>query len=212
MPYCSAKDVNAVLPQGSLSNPGRLLESVDVTAGVLRLGDHGFVIDDEVTFRAEGCGSLSEPLDPDVTYFVVPQGPHAFRLKASADATVELQLYSEGGDTLVIAAIPWAKSLDWGAAMVDSYLPGHALPLSPPYHPRLVYWNAVFTAQRLLSWCGSASADLNSTLAEARKDLEPYAKGLPLRGENSPPRANLAISATSPPRDKRGWRAGEGVL
>jgi hypothetical protein len=207
MSYCTQADVNAVLPPGSLANPGRLLESVDVTSGLLRLGDHGFVLNDEVSFRAEGCSSLPNPLDPDATYFVVPSGPHAFRLKTDANATVEVQLYDEaGGDTLVIASIPWARALDWGAAMVDSYLPAHVLPPpGPPYHVRLVHWNAELTAHFLLNFCGSSSAALNATLVDARKDLESYGKGKPLRGPNAPESTNLAASASASRRDNR-WR------
>lgn len=209
MAYCTQADVYAYgLPPGSLANPGRLLSGVSVESNLLRLGGHGFSLDDQVTFRAEGCASLPDPLNADSVYWVVPHGEHAFGVKDSPTATAEIQLLTEGEDTLVIAAVPWDKSLDWGAAIVDSYLPAHVVPLSPPYPPRVVHWNAVLAAQKLIAWSGSTSVDLNSVIEQARRDLEAFAKGAPLRGANSPERTNIAASASAVARDRHGWRRG----
>lgn len=209
MPYCTQADVYAYgLPPGSLANPGRLVASVDVASGTLQLGEHGLSDGDPVEFRSEGCGSLPDPLLASTTYYVSPVGPNAFALRATVDAAANIQLYTEGGEFLVIAQIPWTKALDWGAAIVDSYLPAHVVPLSPPYPPRVVHWNAVLTAARLLAFTGSVSVDLNSSIDQARADLKDFAKGMPLRGVNSPERTNLAASATSATRDRHGWRKG----
>jgi hypothetical protein len=51
-----------------------------------------------------------------------------------------------------------------------------------------------------------AASSFSEIVDAARKRLERWATGVPLRGENVPEPANLAASASAPAADTSGWK------
>lgn len=205
MIYCTDSDLyNYGLPRGSIPNPGRLVASASTSTGALTLDVHGFADDDPLTFRAEAGGTLPAPIVAGTTYYAIAVDDNSFRVSATAGGA-PLTLTTAGSRTVVITPLPLEASRAWASRIVDQSLPAHLVPLAEPFPDLVVMTTAELAIGKLLQGKGSTAKSLVMMVADAQKMLARWAKGVPLRGENVPPRANLAASATLPYADPRGW-------
>lgn len=204
--YCAAADLYSFgLPRGAVSNPGRLAASVAAGSDALELDVHGFALNDPVMFRADAGGSLPEPLAEGVTYYAIPVTESAFSVAAAADGPA-IDLTTAGENVVVIAPLPVDSAIAWASRVIDDMLPAHVVPLEEPIHELVKMTCAELAAGKLLARAGSASRSLTEMVDAARKRLERWAKGIPLRGADTPPPAGLAAGATAPYSDRRGWQ------
>jgi len=207
--YCEDADLwDFGVPRGSIPNPGRLAADPPASASTdaIELDGHGFELDDPVTFRAEGGGSLPSPLVAGTTYYAIPAGESYFKVSATAGGAA-IDLTTAGSGVVVNAPLPTEKAREFASALIDNMLPSHAVPLTAPYPPIIVMTCAELAAAKLAARSGAASVSLSATADAARKRLEGWAKGVPLRGTNTSAQTptNLAQSAVAPPLDARGY-------
>lgn len=203
--YCNASDLYSHgLPPGGLPNPGRLLASVSADDDTLTLREHGLTDDDPVSFRAEGGGALPTPLTDGTTYYAIAVSDDVISV-TDAPGGEAIDITAAGSRTLLIAPLPIAKAITWGAAMIENMLPAHLVPLIEPYPEIVRMTNAELAVGKLMTRQGASSTSLSEMVAAAQKRLERWGKGVPLRGENVPERANLAVSASAATRNSRGW-------
>lgn len=207
MNLCDVADLYAYgLPRGSISNPGRLIDRADVGTEALTLDMHGFISGDPVTFRAEDGGSLPEPLAEGVTYYAIPVDDHRFRVSETTGGSA-VNLTTAGERFIVVARFPAETAIAWASAIVLDSLPAHVLPIDPSAIPPIVR----MTAAELAVWkLQGMHSPTGRTIGEAfdfaQKRLARWAKGAPVRGEASPPRAQRSAAATVPYIDRTGWR------
>jgi hypothetical protein len=203
--YCTGADLyNFGLPRGALQNPGRLVSSVDTTTNALMCDVHGFDTDDPIQFRPEAGGSLPTPLVAGTEYYAISVTDSSFQV-ASAPAGAAIDFTTAGSRIVVIAPLPILASIAWASRLIDDMLPAHLVPIAEPIHELVRMTCAELAAGKLLTRTGSASKSLGEMVDAARKRLERWAKGIPLRGNDVPPPANLAASAAVPFKDPRGW-------
>lgn len=207
--YCEPRDVYAHgLQRGAVPNPARLVESVSTASEAITLNEHGFELNDPVSFRAEAGGSLPAPITEGTTYFAVPLDDARFGVATTEDGAA-INLTSAGSNVLVIAPLPMASAISWASRLIDGMLPAHVVPLDVDAIPDVVR----FTCGELAGWKlatrgGAASKSLTDIYDGATKRLASWSKGVPIRGAVELPNANLAASATMPYRDRRGWNRG----
>lgn len=167
---------------------------------------HGLSADTPITFRAESGGTLPGGLSAGTTYYAIPVSESRFQV-AAAEGGAAIDLTTAGQWFLVVVPLPIAGAIEYGAALIDQSLPAHALPLVAPYPPIVRMTNAELAAHKL--GYGSTSKTLTEIMDAATKRLEKWAKGIPLRGENTESQepSNLATAAatTAPYNDSRGW-------
>lgn len=204
--YCSPGDLYAFgMPRGAAPNPGRVADGASSSTNAIALDGHGFDADDPVFFRAEGNGALPAPLVEHVEYYADPLTEATFRVRAAPGGSA-IDLSSTGSRIVVIAPAPVGAAISWASRVIDEMLgSAHATPLSDPI-PEIVRMTAAeLAAGKLLGRSGAASKSITAIVDEARKRLERWSRGVPLKGANVPTRANLAATAASPFRDPRGW-------
>lgn len=201
--YCAPADLFAFgLPRGSTPNPGRVLSSA--VGSVCALDVHGFITGDPVLLRPAGDGAMPTGLSAGVTYFVELTTEHTFRLRATAGGSAIT--WTDAVDPLiVISPLPVDAAISWGEQIVNNSLPAHMIPLIAPIPEIVKMTVAELAAGKLLALSGSASVSLSKTVDDAIARLARWSKGVPLRGPDGPPRTNLAVSATRPYCDRRGW-------
>jgi hypothetical protein len=206
--YCTPQDlVSYGLPRGALSNEGRLAASASATTDTIALNQHGFALNDALTVRAEGGGSLPAPLVAGVTYYAIPVNESAFSVAATVGGAV-IDFTTAGVRIVVVAPVPVQAAIDFGAELINDVIP-HLLPLVAPYPPIIVMTNAELAIGKLLTVTGSGSKSIGEMVDVARKRLERWAAGAQVRGANAQPSANLAAAtsaATAAASDCRGWR------
>lgn len=194
------------MPRGSLSNPGKLAASASAATNTIALDQHGFALNDPLTVRAEGGGSLPAPLVAGVTYYAIPVNESSFSVAAAASGAV-IDFTTAGARIVVVAPVPVQAAIDFGAELINDSIP-HLLPLVAPYPPIIVMTNAELAIGKLMASTGSGSKSLGEMVDLARKRLERWATGVSVRGANAQPSANLAATtpATAAASDCRGWR------
>jgi hypothetical protein len=204
--YCDPSDVYAHgFPRGSVPNPGRLVEDVSASADTLTLDQHGFALNDPVSFRVEAGGSLPAPLVAGTEYFAIPEGDDVFSVASVADGAA-VNLTTGGSNFIAIAPLPMGAAIAWSSRMIEDMLPAHVVPLDADAIPEIVRMTcAELTAGKLAARAGSQSKSLTEIVDAAGKRLARWGKGVPIRGAVVPPSASLAASATLPFRDRRGW-------
>lgn len=211
MDYCVQADLYSFgLPRGAMPNPARLAASVSVSLNAINLDQHGFALNDPITLRAEGGGSLPAPLLEATKYYVIPITDSAFSVAAAADGAA-IDLTTTGARVLVIAQSPIAAAIRWASRVIDQSLPAHLVPLTAPIHELVVMTCAELAAAKALGLSGGASKSLADMTAATAARIEKWARGQPLRGDNRPPPANVATSASVPYRDSRGWNKFGGI-
>jgi hypothetical protein len=205
--YCARGDVYAFgVPRGAIPNEGHLALSADPTANTIALGDHSFVTDDPVRFRAEMGGALPAPLVAGVTYYAIATTDDTFQVSATVGGAA-IDLTTAGSEILVIAPLPIDQAIAYGARVIDQALVAHGVPLTAPYPELVVMTNAELAAGKLGHFSGGTSKSLADMIVAAQARLDAWAKGVQLRGENTAPeeRTNLATSLTAAVVDSRGW-------
>jgi len=208
--YCLASDLYLYgLPRGALASPGRLVESVDVSANTFELDAHGFDADTVVQFRTAGGGTLPAPVTTGVSYFAIVVDAWRFQIAATSGGAA-IDITTAGTTFLVYAPLPIAAVLDKAARMIDDMLPAHVVPLTSPFPDVIVMTNAELAAAELLALTGGASVSLSATYDAARKRLERWARGVPVRGENAPTSSQNAIVGVST-RKQPAWKRYGGI-
>jgi hypothetical protein len=209
--YCSPSDLYAFgIARGAVPNPGRVVDSANATANTITLDVHGFVLNDPVSFRAEAGGTLPAPLVAGSTYYAIPVTESAFSV-ATAEDGAAVDLSSAGENFVVIAPLPIDASIAWASRLIDDMLPAHVVPIEEPI-PEIVRMTAAeLAAHKLLSTTGAVSTSLTMVADHARKRLERWAAGIPIRGTNAPTPTNLAAAAAVPYVDSRGWNRYGGI-
>lgn len=207
--YCSEADLYNLggLQRGALSNPGRLANMLAASSGnAINLDQHGFVLNDQITLRAEAGGSLPAPLAPATTYYVIPVTGGAFSVAATPSGPA-IVFTTVGSRVLVIAAFATliAGAILFASRVIDQALPAHLVPLTAPIHELVRITAAELAVAHLVPTAGGSSKTLADISDAATKRIEKWGRGQPLRGENRPPPANVATSASVPYRDSRGW-------
>jgi hypothetical protein len=203
--YSAVADLHAFgLPRGALPNPARLAASVLASTDAFTLDEHGFSTDDPITLRAEAGGSLPSPLVASTTYYTIPLTASTFRVAAAA-AGAAINLTTDGARVLVIAPAPVDQAIAWADRMIDESCPGHLVPFTDPVPDIVRMTSAELAAGKLLAMRGAASKSLGDMVDAAQKRLARWAKGVPIRDANATASANLAVSATVPYLDSRGW-------
>lgn len=202
--YCAPSDLYSFgLPRGAVPNPGRLADETSASANTISLDVHGFVLNDPVSFRAEAGGTLPAPLAAGSTYYAIPVTDSTFSVAATEGGAV-IDLTTAGTRVLVIAPLPIDASIAWASRIIDDMLPAHAVPLEEPIHELVRMTAAELAAHKLTTGKGS-SKSLGEMVDAARKRLERWAQGIPLRGPDVPTATNLASAAAVPYVDSRGW-------
>lgn len=203
--YCSRSDLyDFGVPRGAIPNPGRLALSVLASTDRIKLDVHGFETGTPVTFRAESGGSLPPELVEGATYYTIEVNEAEFSVSAT-EGGAPLNFSVNGTRVLVISPLPVAARIAWASRLIDDMLPAHLVPLTAPV-PEIVRITAAELAAYGLGYGqGAVSKTLTELVDVARKRLERWAAGVPIRGENAPEPAGLAASASVPYSDARGW-------
>lgn len=207
--YCEEKDLwDFGVPRGSIPNAGRLAAEPPASASTdrIELDGHGFASGDPVSFRAEGGGSLPAPLVAGTIYYALPYSEGYFQVSATAGgAAIDLTTAGEG--VVVLTPLPIDAAIEFASALIDDMIPSHAVPLTAPYPPIITMTCAELAAAKLAARSGAASVSLTGTADAARKRLERWAQGVPVRGTGASAQTptNLAQSAVAPALDVRGY-------
>jgi hypothetical protein len=212
MIYCSEQDVYSYgLPRGSVANPARLISAIDIATDTFTLTDHGFTELDRISLRADAGGERPLPVASGVQYFVVPVDDHHFQI-STTQAGAPINLTEDGRRVLVVGKLPILSACEWASRIIDDSLPAHLVPLEDPIPDIVRMTAAELTAGKLGYFSGSSNNSLGELVDAAQKRLARWGRGVPLRGANVPPRANLALrSTTRCASDARGWRRWGGI-
>jgi hypothetical protein len=209
--YCTPADLYTFgVPRGSIPNPGRHAASASTSTDAITLDEHGFDLGDLVSFRAESGGSLPSPLAAGTTYYALPVSDSIFQVSEEPEGDA-IELTSVGSIFLVLAPLPKAAAIAWASRAIDDMLPAHLVPLTEPISPIVSMTCAELAAAKLGYYSGAVSRSLGAMSDEARKRVERWAKGVPIRGEDKPALANKAVSASLPYNDGRGWNRNGGI-
>lgn len=204
--YCDAADLyDFGLPRGHLPNPGRLVANVYPTSNILELDGHGFRDDAELLFRAEDGGALPSPLAAGTTYYAIPLTDSTFKVTATAGGSA-IDISTAGESVVVTTPLSTTRAIEFVSALIDEMLPSHVVPISGTVPTIVRATCAQLSAQYMMQATGARSENWNLLVAEARKTLTLWAKGIPIRGENAPAASNLAVARTvSGSTASRGW-------
>lgn len=208
MEYCSISDLyDHGVPRGSIANRGRTSIAANATTDAIALGDHGFSLNDEITLRPEvGAGTLPAPLVVDTSYYAIPVNAGSFKVAATPGGAA-IDLTSNGANFVVVTPIPYNAAIYYASRLIDEMLVGHVLIEDGDEIPPMVRLTcAEIAAGKLALKSGHVSKSLGEIVDLARKRLEKWASGIPLRSAVKPDAANVATAAaTVPYRDSRGW-------
>ncbi len=206
--YCSVSDLFSYgFQPGSIPNPARQVYSVVPGSDVLVADNHGLSDGDAVTFRVDSIGgSLPSPLVAGTTYYVTRITDSRFAVSATSGGAL-IDLTTAGENALVATEINYLAAIVFASELINNSLPGHIVPIDESAIPEIVRMTAAELAVgKLMSKYGASPTTLSASVDAAQKRLERWAKGVPVRGVNSPPRAQLSRSATAPYADLKGWR------
>lgn len=212
MGYCVAGDLYKYgLPRGALAVPARLIASVDTTADTLELDAHGFDDDQAVQFRSVGGGTLPSPIAESSTYYVISTSDWEFQIAATAGGSA-INLTTTGSTFAVLAPLPVSDTIEKASRMVDDMCPAHLVPFDSPYPDIVVMTTAELAASMLLALTGGESAPLTSIYDIARKRIDRWARGIPVRGDNAPSTSQKAYSGVATSSTLPDWRRYGGIL
>lgn len=229
--YAARGDLYAFgLPRGAVPNPGRLLADVSVSAGTLILGEHGLAEDDPFSVRASAGGTLPAPLVAGVTYYAAPTSADAWKPRATAGGSaIPITTTGTPERVVLVVALPVENWIRWASRLIDEMLPAHVVPLvkvdaagvradesgydstTGGYPEIIVMTCAELAAGKGLGLGGASSKSLTSMVDDAKKRLDRWASGIPVRGAPAQTPANLAVAASVPYRDPRGWNRFGGI-
>jgi hypothetical protein len=215
-PYCTRDDALGWVNQGAVTNPRRTIAAVYTDTDTLAIDDHrlktGYVV--QLWLPRNGAGEMAEPLIEGTVYYAIRLSDSTFQVAATpADAATgnPIDITTEGCDMKLVAQIPWDAYIEGRSAKLDEQAIGNAFPLAegaavPIVVRDLVSIQVLGDAARFV---GSTDIDLSEEQERARKELEIWATGKPLRAKEAPASTNTAVSG--PPlsgsaADSRGWR------
>lgn len=206
---CAPRDLfDHGLPRGAVANAGRRVSLVDPAADALTLGEHCFFDGDVVRLRADANGSMPAGLTAGTAYYVKRLDDARFQLAASSGgATIDFT--TAGANVIVVTPINYEATCAWASEIIFDMVPAHAVPFTSPVPPILRNTAAELAATKIMQVTGSgAPVSLMKIYDEARKRVERWATGVPIRDANATEPANLAatgVSTTAPYEDRRGW-------
>lgn len=215
MDYCDPADLYSYgLPRGSVPNAARLVTAADATLNTLTLGDHGLADDDAFMLRPEGgvTASMAAPLVANTTYYAAVVSDHTFSARAAPGGSV-IDLTTAGARMVLVVPLPIPSAIRWASNVLDQFLPAHAVPLDSDNIPEILRATcAELAAGKVLGIMGRQSKTIAGMIETASKLVARWAKGVPIRGENSPTtHTNLAQSASVAWCDRRGWSRFGGI-
>lgn len=210
------------LPDGALSNEGRVVQSSNASADTLVLEAHGLETGEELQVRALEGGTLPSPL-VEGTYYAIRVSDSTLKLAASElDATngAAVDITTSGANFIVAKPLPIDRHLELYSRWVDDFLPAHMVPLSVDgegnYPLQVVRAVALLSGLALLNRGGKNSEILRENEKEQKAILERWAKAIPLRNVPGTQSSNLAITTRigqtssdgTETLDHRGWGSG----
>lgn len=207
--YCSVSDLFSFgLSAGSLANPARLVDEISAGSNELRCDNHGFSDGDALTFRVDAIGgAMPAPLVEGTTYYAIRVNDFRFSVSSTVGG-VAIDITTAGEGVLVATEINYVAAIQFGAEIINDNLPAHIVPINEAAVPEIVRMtNAELAIAKLMSKYGSQPSTLMAAVDAATKRIERWARGVPIRGVNSPPRAQLSRAATVPYADVKGWRS-----
>lgn len=191
--YAARSDVYKYgLPRGALGNPGRIVESSLAATSTIELAEHGFALNDAVTFRVTQGGVLSAPLAPGAVYYAIPVTDSTFQVAATSDGSA-ITLTTNGVSMIVSADLPFDEVLEFFSRFADGFLPAHVVPLPAPYPVTVVAIVAELAAKKLQILSGLTSDSMRETELAAKAQLERWAATLPVRDAQGAQPANLSV-------------------
>jgi hypothetical protein len=207
--YCDESDLyDFGLPRGSLSNPARPV-TADAATNSFTLDVHGFVDDAEVSLRADPGGSLPTGLAAGVTYFAKRLSEYAFQVAATSGGAA-IDFTTAGSRVVAYAPINLAAAIQWASRVLDDAMQGSTVvPLALPV-PEIIQMTCAELAAGKLMAGRNGSRALSEVVDAATRRAAKWAKVRP-QGENAKPPAGLAVSATAPYCDRRGWNRFGGI-
>lgn len=179
--YATRSDVYKYgLPRGSLGNPGRLVASSLAATSTIELIEHGFELNDAVTFRVPQGGTLSSPLVASTVYYVIPVTDSTFQVAATSGGSA-ITLTTDGISMIVTMDLPFDDLCEYYSRFADGFLPAHAVPLLAPYPITVVAIVAELVAKKAQILSGVISESMHETELSAKAKLERFAAGIPVR-------------------------------
>jgi hypothetical protein len=223
--YCQASDLYAFgLPRGAVPNAGRLLSAVSVSANELVQDVHGLAEDDAFSLRVEAGGAMPGGLVAGTTYYAHPLDESRFQARATpGGSAIDITSAGDAERVLVIVPLNIPAWIRFASRLIDDMLPAHVVPLvkvdaagkredeagynatTGAYPEIITITCAELAAGKGLGFGGNSSRTLGKAIDDARKRIERWGSGIPVRSAPAQTPANLAISATVPYRDARGW-------
>jgi len=195
--YCDATDLYLYgLPRGALASPARLVASASATTDTFELDGHGFEDDQPVQFRAVGGGSLPTGVSASTTYYAIKSSEWEFQIAATAGGSA-IDLTTAGTTFAVLSPLPIDETIESVSRMVDDMCPAHLVPFEAPIPDVVSMTTAELAAAKLLALSGGSSASLTTIYDAARKRLERWAKGIPIRGDNAPSTSQHAVGGSA---------------
>lgn len=199
--YATQSDVYTYgLPRGSLGNPGRLVDSALAATSAITLSEHGFANGDPIKFRVPTGtnGNLPAPLVAGTIYYALDLDDSTFQVSATPNGA-PITLTTDGVSVVVVKDLPFAQLLEYYSRFADGFLPADQVPLAAPYPVTVVGVVATLVAKRIQILSGTSSTSVEEIHADAAKQLQRWAAGLPTRDEAATQKkANLAVQVTAP--------------
>ncbi len=186
------------------------MSTVVAATDILSLDEHCLETDDEVTFRTEN-GTPPSPLVEGTTYYAIPLTDGTFKVSLTAGGSA-VNLTTAGSNVLLCQETPFADFIETASSMVEERLTGHAVPITGTVPVSVEQCTAVFACELALEWCGQPTVGIQSKKSFAIEQLNKWARGVSIRGTNSPPKANLASVVLSSSNDPRGWGTSDGGI
>jgi hypothetical protein len=213
--YCTKDDALNWVTHGSVTNPRRTIAAVHTDTDTLVVDDHRLKTgyDVQIWLPRNGAGEMAEPLIEGTVYYAIRLSDSTFQVAATpADAAAAnpIDITSEGCDMKLVAQIPWDAYIEGRSAKLDEQAIGNAFPLAegepvPIVVRDLVSIQVLGDAMRFV---GDTDVDLSEEQERARKELEIWATGKPLRAKEAPAPTNTAVSGprlSGSAADSRGW-------
>lgn len=209
--YCTERDVyEHGAPRGSVPNEARLIPEgkIDPATNTISIDGHGFLLGDEVVFRAEAGGTMPAPLVALTTYYARPVDAFRFEV-AAAPGGPAIDLTTAGSRVLVFSEPPISAAISWASGVVEENIPAHVVPLVAPFPRTVVHVTAELAAGKFALRGGATSEALGKIVEAAQKRLASWAKHIPIRGDNAPPQASLSAAVAA--QSSNPWRRHGGL-
>jgi len=177
---------------------------VSVDTNSFELEGHGLGANASVSFRAEAGGSLTSPLVAGTRYYALVVDDDHFQVSLTSGGAA-VDLLTTGSRVLLITPLPIDAKIEYASELIQDLIPSALLPLVQPY-PRIVVMTcAELAAGALGYYAGEVSKSMSELLDLARKRLDRWSKGVPIRGTNAPVSAGLSMFSSRAARESGGY-------